>query len=94
MIERYVVALEEVDERQVALVGGKGANLGTLSRIEGIRVPVGFCVTTDAFRRITAEAPSVDDRLDQLSLAESGRPRGDQRAQRGDPPHHRIDRDP
>ena len=68
MIERYVVAFEEVDERQVALIGGKGANLGTLSRIEGIRVPVGFCVTTDAFRRITAEAPSVDERLDQLSL--------------------------
>ena len=68
MIERYVVAFEEVDERQVALIGGKGANLGALSRIEGIRVPVGFCVTTDAFRRITAEAPSVDERLDELSL--------------------------
>jgi pyruvate,water dikinase len=67
MIERYVVAFEEVDERQVALIGGKGANLGTLSRIEGIRVPVGFCVTTDAFRRITAEAPSIDERLDRLS---------------------------
>ena len=52
---------------QVALVGGKGAHLGALSRIEGIRVPAGFCVTTDAFRRIMAEVPSIDDRLDQLS---------------------------
>ncbi|MFG2631953.1 rifamycin-inactivating phosphotransferase [Streptomyces sp. NPDC048473] len=67
MIEQYVLDLQEVDEMQVAVVGGKGAHLGGLSRIEGIRVPGGFCVTTDAFRRIMAEAPSIDDRLDQLS---------------------------
>src|SRR5260370_20733143 len=52
---------------QVAVVGGKGAHLGGLLRIDGIRVPAGFCVTTDAFRRIMAEAPSIDGRLDQLS---------------------------
>jgi rifampicin phosphotransferase len=63
----YVLGLQEVDETQVALVGGKGAHLGELSRIEGIRVPPGFCVTTDAFRRILAEGPSIDDRLDRLS---------------------------
>jgi len=67
MIERYVLGLEEVDKTQVALVGGKGAHLGELSRIEGVRVPAGFCVTTDAFRRVMAEAPSIDDRLDRLS---------------------------
>ena len=63
----YVLGLQEIDETQVAVVGGKGAHLGELSRIEGIRVPPGFCVTTDAFRRIMAEAPSIDDRLDRLS---------------------------
>src|SRR5215218_1123091 len=67
MIEQYVLGLQEIDEMQVAVVGGKGAHLGRLSRIDGIRVPAGFCVTTDAFRRIMAEAPSIDDRLDQLS---------------------------
>jgi phosphoenolpyruvate synthase/pyruvate phosphate dikinase len=67
MIEQSVLGLHEVDEMQVAVVGGKGAHLGGLSRIDGIRVPAGFCVTTDAFRRIMAEAPSIDDRLDQLS---------------------------
>ncbi|MFE4174191.1 rifamycin-inactivating phosphotransferase [Streptomyces sp. NPDC056909] len=67
MIERYVSDLQEVDETQAAIVGGKGAHLGGLSRIEGTRVPGGFCVTTDAFRRIMAEVPSIDDRLDQLS---------------------------
>src|SRR5438445_8973123 len=63
----YVLGFHEIDQTQVAIVGGKGAHLGELSRIEGIRVPAGFCVTTDAFRRIMAEAPSIDDRLDQLS---------------------------
>jgi len=67
MIEQYVLDLQDVDEMQVAVVGGKGAHLGGLSRIEGIRVPAGFCVTTAAFRRTMAEAPSIDDRLDQLS---------------------------
>ncbi|MFI1617330.1 rifamycin-inactivating phosphotransferase [Streptomyces lydicus] len=70
MIEQYVLDLQKIDETQVAVVGGKGAHLGGLSRIEGIRVPAGFCVTTDAFRRIMAEAPSIDDRLDQLSRSD------------------------
>ena len=67
MIEQWVLGLREVGELQVAVVGGKGAHLGALSRLDGIRVPAGFCVTTDAFRRIMAEAPSIDERLDQLS---------------------------
>src|SRR3954451_18457506 len=63
----YVLDFQEIDLTQVVLVGGKGANLGELSRIEGVRVPAGFCVTTDAFQRIMAEAPLIDDRLDRLS---------------------------
>jgi pyruvate,water dikinase len=66
-IGSYVLGFQEIDQTQVALVGGKGAQLGELSRIEGIHVPAGFCVTTDAFRRVMAEAPSIDDRLDGLS---------------------------
>ena len=53
----YVLGFEDIDQTQVALVGGKGAHLGELSRIAGIHVPPGFCVTTDAFRRIIEEAP-------------------------------------
>src|SRR5262245_46407520 len=47
----YVVDLPAIDASAVSLAGGKGANLGELSCIEGIRVPAGFCVTTDAFVR-------------------------------------------
>jgi rifampicin phosphotransferase len=55
-----VLGLDEIDQTQVAVVGGKGAHLGELARIEGIRVPAGFCVTTDAFRRVMAEASPTD----------------------------------
>jgi rifampicin phosphotransferase len=65
--DRYVLGLDEVDQTQGALVGGKGANLGELTRIEGIRVPAGFCVTTDAFRRIITAVPSIDEQFDRLS---------------------------
>ncbi|MEU6955657.1 rifamycin-inactivating phosphotransferase [Streptomyces sp. NPDC045714] len=67
MTDPYVLDLSEVDETRVAAVGGKGAHLGGLSRIEGIRVPDGFCVTTDAFRRAMADVPPIDERLDELS---------------------------
>jgi rifampicin phosphotransferase len=63
----YVLGFREIGRTQVAVVGGKGAHLGELSRIEGVRVPAGFCVTTDAFRRIMAEAPSLNERLERLS---------------------------
>ena len=66
-MSRYALGFQEIDQTQVAVVGGKGAHLGELSRLEGIDVPAGFCVTTDAFRRVMAEAPSIDDQLDRLS---------------------------
>ena len=66
-VGRYVLEFKEVDQTQVAVVGGKGAQLAELSRIEGVRVPAGFCVTTDAFERIMAVAPAIDDPLDRLA---------------------------
>jgi rifampicin phosphotransferase len=68
----YVLGFDEVDRTQIAIVGGKGANLGELSRIDGVDVPDGFCVTTDAFARTVAGEPSLDARLDELSRREPG----------------------
>ena len=67
-----VLNLQEIDHTQVAVVGCKGALLGELSRIEGIRVPAGFCVTTGAFERIVAETPAIGDRLERLSRLAPG----------------------
>ncbi|MEU8779334.1 rifamycin-inactivating phosphotransferase [Streptomyces sp. NPDC048606] len=75
MAGRYVVGLDEVgevDAGRAAFVGGKGAHLGALSRIEGIDVPAGFCVTTEAYRRITAGAPALDEQLDRLAHLDPG----------------------
>jgi rifampicin phosphotransferase len=72
MVESYVLDLEEIDTTRVALTGGKGAHLGELLRIGGVRVPAGFCVTTDAFRRIMATAPVIDERLGRLSRLDLG----------------------
>ena len=66
-MSHYVLDFAEIDRTQIAVAGGKGAHLAELSRIAGVHVPPGFCVTTDAFRRIMAEAPAIDDLLDRLS---------------------------
>jgi pyruvate,water dikinase len=66
----YVFDFQEIDHTHTAVVDGKGAVLAELSRIEGIPVPPGFCVTTDAFRRILAGAPWIDDRVARLSRSE------------------------
>ena len=66
-MNRYVLDLHEIDQTQVAVVGGKGAHLGELSRIDGIHVPPGFCVTTDAFRQVIPQVPSISVQLDDLS---------------------------
>ncbi|MBD3884287.1 phosphoenolpyruvate synthase [Phormidium tenue FACHB-886] len=64
----FVLGFQDIDQTKLNVVGGKGANLGELSRIEGILVPEGFCISTIAFQRIIEETPSINKLLDQLSL--------------------------
>src|SRR5256886_8906230 len=64
----YVLGFQDIDKTKLMVVGGKGANLGELSKIEGIRVPDGFCISTEAFKRIIGETSSINELLDQLSL--------------------------
>lgn len=51
----FTVDFKDVDATMVAIVGGKGAGLGELTRIGGVRVPDGFCVTTEAIRMAVGE---------------------------------------
>ena len=46
---QFIKHFSEIDETDLPHVGGKGLNLGKLTRA-GFRVPQGFCVTTDAYR--------------------------------------------
>ena len=64
----FVLSFQDIDKTKLMVVGGKGANLGELAKIEGIRVPDGFCISTEAFQRIIGETSSINELLDQLSL--------------------------
>jgi pyruvate,water dikinase len=67
------LTLAEVNADALAWVGGKGANLGALTRA-GVRVPPGYCVTTSAYDRFLAALPDADalfaalDALDGTSI--------------------------
>jgi len=64
----YILSFHEVDKTKLAMVGGKGANLGELSRIEGVQVPEGFCVTTEVYKEIIGNSEEFNSLLDQLAI--------------------------
>lgn len=64
----YVINFQNIDNTKLIEVGGKGANLGELMRIDGIHVPDGFCITTKAYQRILSDSPTIIQFLDELSL--------------------------
>jgi rifampicin phosphotransferase len=64
----YVLVFREIDKTQLLLVGGKGMNLGELSKIHGIQVPEGFCVTTEAYHKALEQNEAFHALLDQLTL--------------------------
>ncbi|RYU90537.1 phosphoenolpyruvate synthase [Mucilaginibacter terrigena] len=63
----YTLDLHNADGLTFMLVGGKGANLGELSKIKGISVPRGFCVTTEAYKKVTGDNGIFNGLLDELS---------------------------
>lgn len=72
----YVLDFQEIDQTKRILVGGKGLNLGELSRIEGVHVPEGFCVTTEVYKKIVGKNEEFQAQLSQLSalkVDESGK---------------------
>jgi phosphoenolpyruvate synthase/pyruvate phosphate dikinase len=63
----YVLSFQEIDKSGLRTVGGKGAHLGELSRLKGIEVPEGFCVTTEAYKRITENNRTFNSLLHRLA---------------------------
>ena len=64
----YVLEFQEIEKTQLLLVGGKGLNLGELSKIQGIQVPEGFCVTTVGYQKAIEQNETFHALLDQLTL--------------------------
>src|SRR3954463_6597924 len=63
-----VLGFQEMDKTQLLLVGGKGLNLGELSKIEGIQVPEGFCVTTEGYQKAIEQNETYHALLDRLTM--------------------------
>ncbi|CAF1744603.1 Phosphoenolpyruvate synthase [Bacillus subtilis] len=63
-----VLGLHEIEKTQLSLVGGKGLHLGELSKIQGIQVPEGFCVTTVGYQKAIEQNETVQVLLDQLTM--------------------------
>jgi len=65
MSEKFVVWFKDVDREDIGIVGGKGANLGEMTKA-GFPVPNGFIVTAQAYFHFLDEAHLRDDLADLL----------------------------
>ncbi|GAB1763664.1 phosphoenolpyruvate synthase [Priestia megaterium] len=63
-----VLSFQEIEETQLSLVGGKGLNLGALSKIQGIQVPDGFCVTAVGYQKAIEQNETFQALLNQLTM--------------------------
>ncbi|SEP10768.1 phosphoenolpyruvate synthase [Mucilaginibacter gossypiicola] len=62
----YALDFQDIDRSMLMIAGGKGANLGELSRIKEIQVPEGFCITTKAYKKATENNLGLNRLLDEL----------------------------
>ncbi|TJY44136.1 phosphoenolpyruvate synthase [Cohnella pontilimi] len=63
-----VLGFQEMEKTQLLLVGGKGLNLGELSKMEGMHVPEGFCVTTVGYQKAIEHNEMYHALLDRLTM--------------------------
>nr|WP_145159195.1 phosphoenolpyruvate synthase [Paenibacillus terrae] len=63
-----VLGFHEIEKSQLYLVGGKGLNLGELSKVDGIQVPEGFCITTAGYQKAIGQNETYHALLQQLTM--------------------------
>lgn len=63
-----VLDIQKIEKPQLLLVGGKGLNLGQLSKIQGLQVPEGFCVTTVGYQKAMEQNETYHALLDRLTM--------------------------
>ncbi|HTF29994.1 MAG TPA: PEP/pyruvate-binding domain-containing protein, partial [Flavitalea sp.] len=72
----FMLGFQDIDKTKLEVVGGKGANLGELSRIAGVQVPKGFCVTTDVYKEIIGNSEEFNSLLEQLAILKTDSRKG------------------
>lgn len=70
-LQHHILTFQQIDRTKFELVGGKGANLGELSRISGIDVPEGFCITTQVFKKIVSDNADFRALIKELCVLQS-----------------------
>ncbi|MEC0177130.1 phosphoenolpyruvate synthase [Paenibacillus favisporus] len=63
-----VLGFHEIEKSQLYLVGGKGLNIGELSKVDGIQVPEGFCITTAGYQKAIGQNETYHALLQQLTM--------------------------
>lgn len=66
---KHVEFFEELNKEDVAIAGGKGANLGELTQA-GIPVPPGFVITSRTYQQFIKETGIFDDIMDILDATD------------------------
>ncbi|MBI9098232.1 MAG: phosphoenolpyruvate synthase [Spirochaetaceae bacterium] len=69
-MKSYIQRIHNKAQCDISRVGGKGANLMELSAVDGINVPEGFCITTDAYRKTFESCAELNSLLARLSTME------------------------
>ena len=68
---KVIVWFEEIGKADIPIAGGKGANLGELTRSQ-VPVPPGFVVTANAYFRFLEEAKLTDEIRGSLENLDTG----------------------
>ncbi|HWR06024.1 phosphoenolpyruvate synthase [Sporomusa sp.] len=68
-MNRYILYFSEINKSSLSSVGGKGANLGELCQIPGIKVPGGFCVSTKAYSDFINTSQEIAVLVKRLALS-------------------------
>jgi len=66
-MKTYVLTFNEIDNTDTMAVGGKGLNLGILSKIDGIQVSDGFCITTEAYKKSIESSAELNALIEKLT---------------------------
>jgi len=63
----YVCSLQGKESTSLSDIGGKALNLHEISKIDGINVPEGFCITTKAYKELFSSNQDIDSLINELS---------------------------
>lgn len=67
-MDSLAIGFQEIKKTEQFLVGGKGLNLGKLSKIQEVRVPEGFCVTTVGYQQAVEQNEMYQHLVQRLSM--------------------------